>query len=125
MHGPHPLYMAMGDLIYCINADCIRSYYRAYFLLDNLTEFMRYCNAEFRACRQHIEISSGKGDNLFKITESFRSFKLAQSNLYSVELLRMSHFLVNIYNILRGNSSSGYDQFDIATLLTNTSAFNY
>lgn len=110
----HPPYGSMGDLIYNGNLNCIRTYFRAYFPAGvALTEEMRECDAELRACRQHIEYSYGKGANLFRIIATYSHLRLAQSNPYALELLRMSHFLVNIHNILRGSTSSGYDQFDI------------
>lgn len=109
----NPPYSALGDLIYRVNLDCIRTYYRAYFSPAEMTEFMRYCDAELRSCRQHIELGYGKTANLFKICDHYSNMKLAQSNPYAVELLRMSHLLTNIYNILNGSSAAGCDQFDI------------
>jgi hypothetical protein len=107
-----PPYSCMGDSIYGVNLECIRSYSKAHFTPAMMTEFMRVCDAEMRACRQHIEFNYGRTASLFSICADPDRFKLAQHKPYAVELLRVCHLLVNIYNCLKGDSASGYNAFD-------------
>jgi hypothetical protein len=107
-----PPYSCMGDSIYGVNLECIRSYFKAHFTPAMMTEFMRVCDAEMRACRQHIEFNYGRTASLFSICADPDRFKLAQHKPYAVELLRVCHLLVNIYNCLKGDSASGYNAFD-------------
>jgi len=105
-------YSALGDLIYGVNWQCIRSYYRAYILPHLMTQQHRIVDAELRAVRQHIEFWYGKAANNFKVIADKKSFKLASHTPHAIELLRVSHLLVNIYNIIHGDTSSGVTQFD-------------
>ena len=70
-------YSALGDLIYGINLECIRSYYRAYLPPHLLTEAHRIVDAELRGTRQNIEFQYGKGANVFSICSEMKNFRLA------------------------------------------------
>lgn len=107
-----PLYAGLGDCIYGVNLEAIRSYYKAHFTPAQMNQFMRICDAEMRACRQHIEFGYGKIANIFSICADSKNFKLGNHRPYANELLRVCHLLCNIYNCLKGDSSSGYNAFD-------------
>jgi hypothetical protein len=80
-HGHYnPPFAAMGDAIYGVNLECIRTYFQSYFPPAQRTEFMRICDAEMKACRQGIEWDYGRNGNVFKISTNPDNFKLAKSN---------------------------------------------
>ena len=123
-----PPYAGLGDLIYGVNLECIRTYYKAYFRGGQYTDFMRVCDAEARAMREGIEWNYGRTEKLFKICHDPDNFKMAKQNpvslqmqqtlasferplthlQYAFELLRVCHLMINIYNCVNGSSSSGY-----------------
>ena len=107
-------YSVLGDKIYGVNLDCIRSYYSAYFRRNQMTEYMRICDAEMKACRQSIEWNFGKNQNVFSICKDPDQFKLGKQNPYAMELLRVTHLMTNMYNCVNGDMSSGYGKFDCA-----------
>ena len=109
-----PAYSVLGDKIYGVNLDCIRSYYSAYFRRNQRTEYMRICDAEMKACRQSIEWNFGKNQNVFSICKDPGQFKLGTRNPYAMELLRVTHLMTNMYNCVNGDMYSGYGKFDCA-----------
>ena len=105
-------YAALGDGIYGMDFECIRSYYKAHFPQAQMTEYMRVCDSEMKACRQSIEWGYGKTDNIFSICDNADNFKLGKRNPYAIELLRVCHLLTNIYNCVNGDQSSGHSMFN-------------
>ena len=77
-----------------------------------MTPEHRIVDAELRAIRQHIEFWYGKLANIFKLCANKHSFKLAANRPHALEQLRVCHLLVNIKNILAGDTASGSTQFD-------------
>lgn len=89
-------YAVLGDGIYGMDFECIRSYYKAHFQPAQMTEYMRVCDAEMKACRQSIEWGYGKTSNVFSICKDPDNFKLGKQNPVSMFVYIISF----IYNAL-------------------------
>ncbi|NCF89935.1 MAG: hypothetical protein GWQ05_03100 [Verrucomicrobiaceae bacterium] len=85
MSGLNEKYAALGDGVYGVNMECIRSYFNAHFTAAQITEFMRVCDAEVKGSRQSIEWGYGKTENVFAACHSADSFKLGKRNPVSTD----------------------------------------
>ena len=77
-----------------------------------MTDYMRICDAEMKACRQSIEWNFGQNQNVFSICKDPDQYKLGKQNPYALEMLRVTHLTTNMYNCVNGDMSSGYGKFD-------------
>ena len=75
-----PNFVLNGDLIYGVNLEWMRTYYKAYFPPALMTEAMRVCDAEFISGRQSIEWGFGRTQELFKVCGDEHNFELASPN---------------------------------------------
>lgn len=96
---PEP-YAVLGDGIYGLNFDCIRSYYRAHFRRNEMNEYMRICDAEMTACRQSIEWDYGKKSRVFRICRDPDQYRLGKQNPVSGALLSYDVSRFNVIVIL-------------------------
>ena len=79
-----PLYAGMGDLIYGVNLQCIRTYFSTYFPPGLRTPYMQICDAEIKACRQGIEWNYAKTAHIFAIYKNPDNFKMGKANRVDV-----------------------------------------
>ena len=84
-----PPYSGFGDSLYSVNLECLRTYYRVYFIRELIMEYMRICDAEMTACRESIEWDYAKTGNIFKICKDPANFKLGQKNPVSVQNIQL------------------------------------
>ena len=85
-------YAVLGDGVYGMINECIRSYYKAYFTPAQMTEYMRVCDAEMKGCRQSIEWGYGKTATIFAICDNADNFKLGKKNPVSCVLYHLFSF---------------------------------
>ena len=92
-------YAALGDGIYGVEMECIRSYFKAHFTRAQVTPYMRVCDAEMKACRQSIEWGYGKTSNVFAICKNEDNFKLGKQNPVSCSIFHAIFFFYYLSNI--------------------------
>jgi hypothetical protein len=73
------------------------------------------CQYSFHPEKSYFSWCNVKRDGLSK-TCARNVFKLTKHMSYAVELLRVCHLLVNIYNCLKGDSASSYNWFDCSPM---------
>lgn len=102
----------LGDLIFAGALTRIRSYFQALPGLP-LTNFERRVNQALKSMRQPIEKNYAMNTCVMRICADRNAFKLAKNNKYCVELLRIVHFMINIYICFNGDQGSSINTFGL------------
>ena len=84
-----PPFAGFGDLIYGVNLECIRTYFKAYFRGQQYTDYMKVCDAELKPCREGIEWNYGRTERLFKICHDPDNFKMGKRHPVSLCIVQL------------------------------------
>ena len=111
--GTEVKFGVFGDKAYNIaDNDRVRSYYVETADGPPLTGDQIAVNRAMKSARMTIEKNYGMVSQIFKICHQEGELKLAKSNAYACEQLRVCHLLTNCYICLNGDQGSCSNMFD-------------
>jgi hypothetical protein len=112
--GAEVLFSAFGDCAFILGHQGIKSYYRTFAAIVQLTDAQKRCNAAMRSVHITTKKNYAMVSNLFCICMTRDGYKIAKERPYAIEQLCVCTLLTNCYACMNGNVAGSDNTFGLS-----------